>query len=48
MKFVYQVSILGDDKIFAEKVKKATLNGEFSIKYRGKEIDLNKEYNVMN
>ena len=40
MKFVYQVSILGDDKIFADKVNKAEQNQQFYITYRGEKIDL--------
>ena len=35
MKFVYQVSILGDDKLFADKVNKAEQNQQFYITYRG-------------
>ena len=42
MKFVYQVSILGEDKLFAEKVNKAEQNQQFFIKYRGEKIDLSK------
>ena len=42
MKFVYQVSILGDDKLFAKIVDKADKNQQESIQYRGQEIELNK------
>ena len=42
MKFVYQVSILGDDKIFADKVNKAEQNQQFYIKYRGEKINLDR------
>jgi hypothetical protein len=42
MKFVYQVSILGDDKLFAEKVNKAEKTQKFFIEYRGEKIDLGK------
>lgn len=42
MKFVYQVSILGDDKLFAKIVDKADKNQKESIEYRGQEIELDK------
>ncbi len=42
MKFVYQVSILGDDKLFAKIVDKADKNQKESIQYRGQEIELDK------
>lgn len=42
MKFVHQVSILGDDKVFADKVNKAEKNQQFYIEYRGEKIDLSK------
>lgn len=42
MKFVYQVSILGDDKLFTEKVNKAEETQKFFIEYRGERIDLDK------
>ena len=40
MKLVYQVSILGDDKLFADKVNKAEQKQQFYIKYRGEKINL--------
>ena len=42
MKFVHQVSILGDDKLFADKVNKAEKSQQFYIEYRGEKIDLGK------
>ena len=42
MKFVYQVSILGDNKLFADKVNKAEKNQQFYIEYRGEKIDLDR------
>ena len=40
MKFVYQVSILGDDKLFAQKIEQAEKSAQKHIKYRGEQIDL--------
>ena len=42
MKFVYQVSILGEDKLFAAKLAEAEKNQKFYINYRGEKIDLDK------
>ena len=42
MKFVYQVSILGDEKIFAAKLEEAVDKQKFYINYRGEKIDLDK------
>ena len=42
MKFVYQVSILGDDQLFAQKVEYAVKTAKKSIYYRGETIDLDK------
>jgi hypothetical protein len=40
MKFVYRVSILGDDKLFAQKVEHAQKSAKKSIEYRGEKINL--------
>ena len=42
MKFVYQVSILGDEKIFAAKLEEAVDKQKFTIEYRGEHIKIDK------
>ena len=42
MKFVHQVYILGDEKLFAQKVNNAEKTAKESIEYRGEMIDLNR------
>ena len=42
MKFVYQVSILGEEDVFAAKLKKAEETQKYTIEYRGETIALDK------
>ena len=42
MKLVYQVSILGDDKLFADKVNKAEQTQQFYVEYRGEKRNLDR------
>ena len=47
MKFVYQVSILGDDKIFAAKLKDAEDKEKYTIEYRGETIPIDKARSIV-
>jgi len=40
MSLVYQVSILGDEKVIAQKIEHAQKSAEDTIEYRGSIIDL--------